>query len=82
MTVRVAYPDGFLVVEGSRVYLFRKRLYSAPLEEILRAAHGDDSLLHPALKEVSRDVAALVERGLLQPSFEYFGGVLRQKANA
>lgn len=82
MAVRVAYPDGLLLVEGHTVYLFKKRLYSAPLEEVLKAAYGDEAVLPPTLRRVSRDIAVLVEKGVLRPPVEYYAQAPGERASA
>ena len=61
MKVRLGYPDRLLVVDGKTVYLFKKRLHSAPLEEIEKWVRGEEALLPPALREVATDVINALE---------------------
>jgi len=61
MKVRLGYPDRLLVVDGKTVYVFKKRLYSAPLEEIKKWVRGEEALLPPALREVAVDVVNTLE---------------------
>ncbi len=73
MKVRLGYPDRLLVVDGKTIYLFKKRLYSAPLEEIKKWVCGKEALLPPALKEVAADVVNVLES--LQKPGNYDSGV-------
>ncbi|WP_297521112.1 hypothetical protein [Thermococcus sp.] len=57
MKVRLGYPDRIVEVDEHRVYVFKgKRLFSAPLDEVLGYILKGDGLLPPAVKEVSRAV--------------------------
>ncbi|NJF25406.1 hypothetical protein [Thermococcus sp. Bubb.Bath] len=72
MRVRLGYPDRLLVVDGKTVYLFKKRLYSAPLEEITKWVRGEEALLPPVMREVAIDVVNALE--LLQKTRVYSSG--------
>ncbi|AJC71140.1 hypothetical protein X802_02310 [Thermococcus guaymasensis DSM 11113] len=60
MVVRLGYKDKLVYVENSRVYLFKGRLYSAPLEEALRAAYSEDALVPPEIREIAPDLAEVL----------------------
>ncbi|ASJ07478.1 hypothetical protein [Thermococcus pacificus] len=62
MKVRLGYPDRIVEVDGEAVYVFRGRLVSAPLKEVVRYYRGEDALLPPAIREISRDVVAAILR--------------------
>jgi len=61
MVVRLGYRDKVVYVDGGRVYLFRGRLYSAPLDEVLRSAYSGDGLVPPEIREIAGDVARIFE---------------------
>jgi hypothetical protein len=75
MKVRLGYPDRLLVVDGKTVYLFKKRLYSAPLEEIVKWVHGEEALLPPVLREVAADIVSALDS--LQRMRVYSGGTTK-----
>jgi hypothetical protein len=72
MKARLGYPDRLLVVDGKTVYLFKKRLYTAPLEEIMKWVRGEEALLPPAMREVAVDVVNALES--LQKTRVYSSG--------
>jgi hypothetical protein len=75
MKVRLGYPDRILVVEGDTVYLFKKRLYSAPLEEVVKEVRDGDALLPPAMREVAVDIVSALDS--LQKARVYKEGAIR-----
>ena len=62
MGVRLGYPDRIVEVDGERVYVFKGRLVSAPLQEVVRHYRGEEALLPPPVREVSRDIVAAILR--------------------
>ena len=56
MIVRLGYKDKLVYVESGRVYLFKGKLYSAPLEEVIRAAYSEDALVPPDIREIAHDL--------------------------
>jgi len=61
MVVRLGYRDKVVYVDDGWVYLFREKLYSAPLEEVLRSAYSGDGLVPPEIREIAADVARIFE---------------------
>ncbi|WP_297495871.1 hypothetical protein [Thermococcus sp.] len=62
MKVRLGYPDRVVEVDGDTVRVFKGRLVSAPLREVVRYYRGEDAILPPLVREVSRDVVAALLR--------------------
>ncbi|WP_456365849.1 hypothetical protein [Thermococcus sp.] len=60
MVLRLAYPGRVVIVEGGEVLVFDGRLHSAPLEDVLRSAHGSPIPLPPEVREVAGDVARVL----------------------
>jgi len=60
MRVKLGYPDKIVEISGKMVYLFKERLYSAPLEEIVNYYLRGDGLLAPPLKSVAQDVVRVL----------------------
>jgi hypothetical protein len=62
MKVRLGYPDRIVEIEGDTVYVFKGRLVSAPLEEVVRSHSGGEALLSPLIREVSGDIVAVLSK--------------------
>ena len=62
MVLRLGYPDRIVEVSRNTVYVFKGRLFSAPLDEVVRYYTTGDALLPPALREVAESVAAALLR--------------------
>ena len=60
MKVKLGYPDRVVEISGKMVYLFKKRLYSAPLEEVLNYYLRGEGLLAPPLRRIAPDVVRIV----------------------
>ncbi|ASJ09561.1 hypothetical protein A3L11_10090 [Thermococcus siculi] len=72
MKVRLGYPDRIVEVDEKMVHVFKGRLVSAPLSEVVNYYVRGDGLLPPAIKEVAADVVrALINaeelRGVVSP---------------
>lgn len=67
MKVKLGYPDRIVEFDGKRVYVFKGRLFSAPLEKVISYyLHGDEPLA-PAIRSVVSDVVRfLLNTGELQ----------------
>ncbi|MCD6372517.1 MAG: hypothetical protein J7L37_03060 [Thermococcus sp.] len=63
MRLKLGYPDKVVEVSGGRVYLFKKKLYSAPLEEVVNYYLKGEGLLAPPLRTVAADVARAILGG-------------------
>ncbi len=60
MGVKLGYRDRVVEISGKMVYLFKKKLYSAPLEEVVNYYLRGEGLLAPPLKAVAADVVRAV----------------------
>lgn len=76
MVLRLGYPDRIVEVSDDRVYVFKGRLFSAPLEEVIKHYTTGDALLPPALREVADSVARIILRA------GEFGGDIAGSASA
>jgi len=76
MRVRLGYPDRIVEVDGKSVHVFKGRLVSAPLSEVINYYVRGEGLLPPAVREIAEDIVRVVIRtgeleGSLQSSVEY-----------
>ncbi|AEK73945.1 hypothetical protein E3E38_00575 [Thermococcus sp. 18S1] len=62
MKVRLGYPDRIVEVDDRTVRVFRGRLVSAPLSEVVSYYLRGDGLLPPAVREIARDIVAVLLR--------------------
>lgn len=70
MKLRLAYPHRLVEVDSKTVYVFRNKLLSAPIEEVVNYYLGRDALLPEELKEVAHDVVRAildVQGGIMPP---------------
>ncbi|WP_297091345.1 hypothetical protein [Thermococcus sp.] len=66
MKVRLGYPDRIVEVDNKVVRVFKGRLVSAPLSEVIRYYIRGEGLLPPAVREVVPDIVrALLSTGEL-----------------
>ena len=63
MKVKLGYPDRIVEIDGDRVYVFKRRLFSAPLDEVVEYARGGEALIPPAVREVPREVFEVLFNG-------------------
>ncbi|ASA77860.1 MULTISPECIES: hypothetical protein [Thermococcus] len=69
MKVRLGYPDRIVEVEDKVVRVFKGRLVSAPLSEVVGYYLRGEGLLPPAVREIVPDVVrVLLSTGELQNS--------------
>ncbi len=71
MKLRLAYPQKLVVVDGKTVYVFKNKLLSAPLDEVVNYYIGREAVLPSEIKRVAHDVIKAilgVDRGII-PSF-------------
>ncbi|KUH32379.1 MULTISPECIES: hypothetical protein [Thermococcus] len=62
MKVRLGYPDRIVEVDDRTVRVFRGRLVSAPLSEVVSYYLRGDGLLPPAVREIARDIVGVLLR--------------------
>jgi len=62
MRVRLGYRDKVVAIDGDTVYVFNGRLYSAPIEELVRHYLTGFGVLPDALKSVTEDVVRVLLR--------------------
>ena len=60
MRFKMAYHDKIVEVSDKVVYLFKGRLYSAPLEEVVNYYLRGEGLLAPPLKAVAADIVRVI----------------------
>ena len=60
MKLRLAYPHRLVEVDNKTVYVFRNRLLSAPIEEVVNYYLGRDAILPEELKAVAQDVVRAI----------------------
>ncbi|GAB6101442.1 hypothetical protein JCM16138_06650 [Thermococcus atlanticus] len=60
MKLRLAYPHRLVEVDNKTVYVFRNKLLSAPIEEVVGYYLGRDALLPEELKAVAHDVVRAI----------------------
>jgi len=60
MKLRLAYPQRLVEVDNKRVYVFRNKLFSAPLDEVVNYYLGRDALLPAEIRAVARDVVRAI----------------------
>ncbi|NJE02639.1 hypothetical protein [Thermococcus sp. MV11] len=71
MKIRLGYPDRIVEVKDRTVYVFKGRLVSAPLNELVSYYLKGDGLLPPAIREVARDVVdVLLRTGELEMDYQ------------
>ncbi|ASI98975.1 hypothetical protein [Thermococcus celer] len=64
MKLRLGYPDRIVEVDGETVRVFKGRLVSAPLDEVVKYYLSGNGLIPPAVREVVSDVIrALLSAG-------------------
>jgi len=63
MRVKLGYPDRIVEISDKTVYLFKGRLYSAPLEEVVSYYLRGEGLLPTPLKSVAQDVMRALMTG-------------------
>lgn len=73
--VRLGYPDRIVEIRNGRVYVFKKKLYSADLHDVLRAIYDLEVPLPDVFFDVAADIAEAVER--LGLSFETYHPVVQ-----
>jgi len=67
MKLRLGYPDRIVEVDGKRVLVFKGRLFSVPLDEVVIHHRWGNGLLPPAVREVAEDIVyALLRTGKLE----------------
>ncbi len=75
MKVRLGYPDRIVEVDDKTVHVFKGRLVSAPLSEVVNYYVRGEGLLPPAIKDVAADVVrALLNVGELREGVSSFVG--------
>jgi hypothetical protein len=57
MALKLGYPDRIVEVDDGVVYLFKGRLYRAPLSEVLNYYLRGEAVLPAPIKEVAADIA-------------------------
>ncbi|WP_297421683.1 hypothetical protein [Thermococcus sp.] len=62
MVLRLGYSNRIVEISENTIYVFNGRLFSAPLEEVIRYYTMGDVLLPPAIKEVAGSVAKVLLR--------------------
>ncbi|NJE62413.1 hypothetical protein [Thermococcus sp. 21S7] len=62
MKVRLGYPDRIVEVDNGVVRVFKSRLVSAPISEVVGYYLRGDGLLPPAVKEIVPDVVRVLLR--------------------
>lgn len=80
MKVKLGYPDRIVEVRDKEVYVFKRRLVSAPLDELVSYYLRGEGVLPPAIREVARDVInVLLRTGELdidyRPEAQYIHGI-------
>ncbi|WP_157626160.1 hypothetical protein [Thermococcus zilligii] len=60
--IRLGYPDRIVEIRENRVYLFKKRLYSADVSDVIRAMYDPTFPIPRVFLEVAEDVAQVLER--------------------
>jgi len=60
MRLKLGYPDKVVEISDRMVYLFKEKLYSAPLEEVVNYYLRGEGLLAPPLRAVAADVARAI----------------------
>ncbi|ASJ12909.1 hypothetical protein [Thermococcus thioreducens] len=69
MKLRLGYPDRIVEVDGKVVRVFKGRLVSAPLSEVVGYYLKGEGLLPPAVRDVVPDIVrALLSTGELHSS--------------
>jgi len=64
MVLRLGYPDRIVEVREGRVYVFRGKLFSAPLDDVIEYVLKGDTPLPPEIRTISRAVFdALLREG-------------------
>ncbi|WP_461864744.1 hypothetical protein [Thermococcus sp.] len=81
MKLRLAYPQKLVEVDNKRVYVFRSKLFSAPLEEVVNYYLGRDALLPAEIKAVAHDIIrAILSTG--EEFVQFFPMEMGRKASA
>ncbi len=62
MVLRLGYSNRIVEISEDTIYVFNGRLFSAPLEEVIRYYTTGEVLLPPAIKEVAGSVAKVLLR--------------------
>lgn len=62
MRAKLGYKDKLVEIAGSEVLVFDGKLYTAPLEEVVRYYLHGPAVLPPAVREVSNDVVRFLLR--------------------
>ncbi|ASJ00203.1 hypothetical protein A3K92_01250 [Thermococcus gorgonarius] len=60
--IRLGYPDRIVEIRGDRVYLFKRKLYSADVSDVIRARYDPTFPIPAVFLEVAEDVARVLER--------------------
>jgi len=70
MRLRLGYPDRIVEIDGALVRVFKGKLVSAPLSEVVTYHLKGEGLLPPAVREVVPDIIkALLSTGELRGEF-------------
>jgi len=62
MGVKLGYKDKIVEISGSEVHVFSGKLYTAPLDEVVKHYLSGSGVLPPAIREVSDDVVRFLLR--------------------
>jgi len=60
MKVKLGYRDKIVEVSNGNVFLFKEKLYSAPLEELVSYYFKGEGLLAPPLRGIAGDVVRAI----------------------
>jgi hypothetical protein len=60
--IRLGYPDRIVEIRDGRVYVFREKLYSADLSDVLRAVYDPETPLPSVFFEIASHVAEVVSK--------------------
>ncbi|NJE04859.1 hypothetical protein E3E36_01565 [Thermococcus sp. M36] len=63
MRVKLGYPDRIVEIDGDTVRVFKGRLVSAPLSEVVSYYLKGEGLLSPLIKDVAGDVVRVLLSG-------------------
>ena len=77
MKLKLGYPDRIVEIDGRTVHVFKRRLTSAPLVEVVSYYTSGEGILPPVIREIAADIV----RALLNTK-ELRGEILAAIENA